>query len=351
MALLASSIVWAGQHALQAEHRNFFINLLGANGYLTSRYLLNLTWLGANTVFVGVLYSESPLLWHGSSTVSAVVVTIATTFLLAVLLIPGSPVSTNAKIAHSRHDDNLDGTELGSETRPCTDLSVQEAPAQVSALCKITSQPLLLSLVLFIAGALAGPTKRVHVFVWVPQLTLIAVGIHLQLARMRKDPRYADFLAWTRVVPFLALWQQRCHWRRLDSLVLVFGLLLAAALVGLLAGLGVFFPALGAVYAPTCIASRADDYNCQLLMLGLEFVYIGLLVVSAELGARLHIFILPTGRGPVQGTRALDVEGMAYDTLGLRPSIRVPTRAASARRSSGFTQANAGSAASVAPAS
>ena len=61
-------------------------------------------------------------------------------------------------------------------------------------------------------------------------------------------------------------------------------------------------------------------------MIGLEVVYIGLLVVSAELGARLHVFILPTGRGPVQGTRALDLEGMAYDVMGVRrPSVRAST--------------------------
>ena len=122
--------------------------------------------------------------------------------LVALLFIPGSPVGTNSKIAHSRHDDMRDGTHHGANPTPA---AIDTAAAETSSLCKITNQPQLLSICAVIAGMLLAPTRRVHLCVWLPQLLLCCGGMFLQLARMGKDQRYAPFLAHTHWCPFYGL--------------------------------------------------------------------------------------------------------------------------------------------------
>ena len=185
LVLLCSTMIWAFQHALQAESRMWFIHRFGAKCYLSSRYALNLTWTGGNALSGTMLYAHSPQLWTGSTAASLSLLHFSLAILIGVLIIPGAPVGTNAKIAHSRHDNELDGTRtsrksqvIGSRDRAPT--LVHDAKVQVSSLCKITNQPQLLAIVFYIAGMLAGPTRRVHLIVWLPQLALISCGIPLQ---------------------------------------------------------------------------------------------------------------------------------------------------------------------------
>ena len=154
--LLVSVLLWGFVHPLQAEHHDLFIRKLGARGYLTSRYVLNLCWLGGNIGWSAALYDDSARLWDGSAGLSAALNAAATACLVAILLIPGSLVATNSKIAHSRHDDMIDGSHA-YEVNPAR-ASVQIAPAQLTSLCKLTNRPQLISVFMFIGGLLVGPT-------------------------------------------------------------------------------------------------------------------------------------------------------------------------------------------------
>eukprot|EP00966_Prymnesium_polylepis_P261716 6045914-Prymnesium_polylepis.1 len=152
LVLVCSTLIWAFQHALQAESRMWFIHRFGAKCYLSSRYALNLTWTGGNALAATMLYANSPQLWTGSTAASLTLLHFSLIVLIGVLIIPGAPVGTNAKIAHRRHNDELDGARtsrksqvIGSRDR--TPTLVHEADAQVSSLCKITNQPQLLAIV------------------------------------------------------------------------------------------------------------------------------------------------------------------------------------------------------------
>eukprot|EP00966_Prymnesium_polylepis_P181010 4192676-Prymnesium_polylepis.2 len=148
---------------------------------------------------------------------------------------------------------------------------------------------------------------------------------------MAKDKRYADFLAQTHWVPMLSLWRGQCAWSRFDTCVIILGLAPSAAILGALMGMAFAWNDLSQIYAPACVAF-GSKHDCHFLALALEFVYISLLVVSAELGARLRVFILPTGAGPVFGTRLWDVEGLAQDLVGAprRSSVTRPAAAGAA---------------------
>ena len=304
--LLLSVLLWALVHPLQAEHRDLFIRKLGARGYLTSRYVLNLAWLGGNIVWSGLLYGDSERLWSGSTTASAAMHTFSVICLVAILLIPGSPVATNSKIAHCRHDDMVDGSH--DYAKNTARASVQLTPAQLSSLCKLTNQPQLIAVFLYVAGMLIGPVRMCHVVLWAPQLALIAVGIPLQLRRMGKDTRYQAFLLQTHAVPLVALARGSCSWTRRDSCVLLAGLAPAALVTAALLALP-----LSSVFAPGCLIrddSWAETHNCHVMAMALEYIYIAVLVLAAELGARFGVYLLPVGRGSVQGRRLCDIEGM-----------------------------------------
>ena len=304
--LLVSVLLWGFVHPLQAEHRDLFIRKLGARGYLTSRYVLNLCWLGGNIGWSAALYDDSARLWDGSAGLSAALNAAATACLVAILLIPGSLVATNSKIAHSRHDDMIDGSHA-YEVNPAR-ASVQIAPAQLTSLCKLTNQPQLISVFMFVGGLLVGPTRTCHLVLWAPQLLLLAVGIPLQLRRMGKDARYASFLLQTSAVPLLALTCGRCAWTRRDSCVLVAGLVPGALAVAALLALP-----LSGVFAPGCLLKGdawAETHNCHAMAMVLEELYIAILVLAGELGERFGVYFLPVGRGPVQGRRLCDIEGM-----------------------------------------
>ena len=132
---------------------------------------------------------------------------------------------------------------------------------------------------------------------------------------MSKDNRYTEFLAQTHWLPMLSLWRGQCTWTRFDTYVMLLGLAPSATILAVLMGVAFVWNDLSQIYAPACVAF-GSKHDCHFLALALEFVYISLLVVSAELGARLRVFILPTGSGPVFGTRLWDVEGLARDFAG-----------------------------------
>ena len=304
--LLLSVLLWALVHPLQAEHRDLFIRKLGAPGYLTSRYVLNLGWLGVNIVWSGRLYPDSERLWSGSTTASAAMHTVSLVCLVAILLIPGSPVAVNSKIAHCRHDDMVDGSH--NYAKNTARASVQLSRAQLSSLCKLTNQPQFVAVFLFVTSMLIGPVRMCHVVLWVPQLALIAVGIPLQLRRMGKDTRYQAFLLQTHAVPLVALARGSCSWTRRDSCVLLAGLAPAALVTTAL-----FTLPRSAVFAPSCLIrddSWAETHNCHAMAMALECIYIAVLVLAAELSARSGVHLLPVGRGSVQGRRLCDIEEM-----------------------------------------
>jgi len=310
--VLSLQVLWAIQHAGQAEMRDWFISRIGVNTYLTSRYVVNLSWTAAVLVLVSIGREESPVWYSADSRLpSIVIMNLSLWSLITLLFILGSPMGTNNKISHNRHDtpSNADADKLerdaGDEDYSAEQtLLVKQAPAATSTLSKITNQPQLLGIVLFITAMLLfQDVHRIHFFVWLPQLGLIAAGIVLQLGRMAKDSRYLSYLKETRVCPFHALLIGACTWTRQDSVNLLCGSL-PALIVLAVAQVPFVAEYLSVFVLPSCLVARS--YDCQVQALALEWVYIMVLVVAAELGARWKVYILPTGSAPVDGTKLFD---------------------------------------------
>ena len=330
--MLSLQVLWAIQHAGQAEMRDWFISRIGVNTYLTSRYVVNLSWTAAVLVLVSIGREESPVWYSADSRLpSIVIMNLSLWSLITLLFILGSPMGTNNKISHNRHDtpSNADADKLerdaGDEDYSAEQtLLVKQAPAATSTLSKITNQPQLLGIVtlppctvmrpcsspdlcvqvLFITAMLLfQDVHRIHFFVWLPQLGLIAAGIVLQLGRMAKDSRYLSYLKETRVCPFHALLIGACTWTRQDSVNLLCGSL-PALIVLAVAQVPFVAEYLSVFLLPSCLVARS--YDCQVQALALEWVYIMVLVVAAELGARWKVYILPTGSAPVDGTKLFD---------------------------------------------
>ena len=107
LGLLGSVLLWAFCHPLQVEYRDLFLRRLGANAYYSLRYSVNIVWFGGNCALTALLFPTSAVLWQGSTEASCAASAATITFFVVLLLIPGSPVAVNSKIAHSRHDDNV----------------------------------------------------------------------------------------------------------------------------------------------------------------------------------------------------------------------------------------------------
>lgn len=307
--MLVLQLLWASQHMGQVELRTSFIKFCGsAEVYLSTRYLINLVWTAAVLILTGLYRADSPIMYTITTrTPSVAVMNVALWVLITLLFILGSPMGTNNKIAHGRHDTDVTGATPIHEAatgREEQALIARAAPAQTSSISKITNNPQLLAIVLFITAMLVhGEVRRIHLFVRIPQLFLIFIGMFLQLRRMGLDSRYDGYLKETRCIPFHALLVGACRWTWQDSMNLLCGSI-PSFLILALSQIPPISHALSVFLLPSCLVY--GNHDCQVQALALEWVYIVVLVIAAELGARCGYYILPTGNVPVEGTKLFD---------------------------------------------
>ena len=306
MVVLFSVFIWAAQHMAQVETRTWWITRLSAKNYYTLRYIWNLSCYSAITYLVAVIDSE--IVYTVSSTVPSIVIfDLSFVILVAILFIPGSPMSTNAKIAGNRHNDDADGQTLPGEDGD--DTEAHRSAVDISTLCKLTSMPQFTGTMGYIVSMLlVGNVRRSHIYLWAPQLVLLFAGIVMQLRRFARDPRYTTFLECTHPVPFVALCKGTVSWTSLDTVSLTCGLVPGIVILAVSQCLPEFT---AGWLVSGCIVEPGEGQRCQIEALVLVIVYIGVLVISAEIGQRCGLYLLPTGASDraVTGKKVIDIQG------------------------------------------